>query len=140
MPDDSVPPASADDSMAEQQVSPVKCATDRNQEGQLHASNKNSAQQLEAMLAKEAAVLTHKTIELAKQGNVTALRLCLERVAPPKRDRRVAFEIPKIKTAADALEASSAIFGSLCGGHHIARRGGRDHGLGFEACTHARSD
>jgi hypothetical protein len=41
----------------------------------------------EALLGRDAAALTEKAIALAKDGDVTALRLCLERLIPPARER-----------------------------------------------------
>jgi hypothetical protein len=43
-----------------------------------------------------------KAIELAERGNVVALRLCVERILPPRKDRAVAFGLPAVETAADA--------------------------------------
>ena len=41
----------------------------------------------EALLGRDAAALTEKAIELAMAGDATALRLCLERLIPPARER-----------------------------------------------------
>jgi len=41
----------------------------------------------EALLGRDAKALTEKAIELARGGDVTALRLCLERLIPPARER-----------------------------------------------------
>ena len=49
-------------------------------------------------------------------GDMNAARLCLERIAPSRRDRRVAFEMPVIETAADALKASSAVLAACAAG------------------------
>jgi hypothetical protein len=59
--------------------------------------------------------LTHKAIELAKGGDVTALRLCLERLVPVKRDRPVSFALPAIETASDASRAMDAILVAVAG-------------------------
>jgi hypothetical protein len=64
---------------------------------------------LEALLEGEAEALTRKAIELGKAGDMQALRLCLERLIPPRRDAPVAFEHPTIETAADAVKAMAAI-------------------------------
>jgi hypothetical protein len=42
-----------------------------------------------ALLDGEAEVLTRKMLELAKAGNPMALRLCLERLLPPRKDRPI---------------------------------------------------
>ncbi|SFO74334.1 hypothetical protein SAMN05216330_104457 [Bradyrhizobium sp. Ghvi] len=64
---------------------------------------------VEALLDGEAQTLTRKAIELAKDGDLTALRLCLERICPPRKDRPVPFASPAISTAADAVKAVAAI-------------------------------
>jgi len=64
---------------------------------------------VEALLDNEATALTRKAIERALEGDLVALRLCLERILPARRDRPVAFALPTVGTAADALAASSAI-------------------------------
>jgi len=43
----------------------------------------------QALLDGEAEVLTRKVVELAKEGNQVALRLCLERLLPPRKDKLV---------------------------------------------------
>jgi hypothetical protein len=37
------------------------------------------------------------------------IRLCLDRIAPPRKDRHVPFALPKMETAADAGKAAAAI-------------------------------
>ena len=41
---------------------------------------------IEALLEGEGEALTRKAIELAKAGDMQALRLCMDRLAPPRRD------------------------------------------------------
>ena len=64
---------------------------------------------IEALLDGEAEALTRKAIELAKAGDMAALRLCMDRLAPPRKDRLVMFELPTITCAADAVKASAAL-------------------------------
>jgi Family of unknown function (DUF5681) len=71
---------------------------------------------VEALLENEAEALTRKVIDLALGGNMAALRLCFERLLPPRRDRGVAFDLPKIESAADALAASGALLESCAAG------------------------
>jgi hypothetical protein len=51
----------------------------------------------QALLDGEAEALTRKAVALAKEGNPMALRLCLERLLPPRKDRPINFTLPKIK-------------------------------------------
>ena len=50
-----------------------------------------------------------KAIEKALEGDMVALRLCLDRIAPAKKDAPVTFALPAMKTAADAVTAAGAI-------------------------------
>ena len=49
----------------------------------------------EVLLDGETEKLTRKAIELAMAGDTVALRLCLERIVPTRRDRPVRFNFPK---------------------------------------------
>ena len=72
---------------------------------------------MEKLLDDDAATITSKAIELAKNGDLTALRLCLEeRIIPPRKDRPVNFDMPEIKTPSDALVAATAIMRAVAGG------------------------
>jgi hypothetical protein len=57
----------------------------------------------------EAEALSRKAVELALAGDVTALRLCLERIAPPRREAPVKFDLPSMNCATDAASAAAAI-------------------------------
>jgi hypothetical protein len=71
---------------------------------------------MEALLDGESAALTRKAIELAKDGDLQALRLCLERLLPPRKDRPVSFTLPPINSAKDALSALSALLTAVSAG------------------------
>jgi hypothetical protein len=64
---------------------------------------------IEALLDGEAEALTRKAIDLALAGDMTALRLCMDRIVPARKDRPVAFALPALAQAADAAKASAAI-------------------------------
>lgn len=87
-----------------------------NPHGRPKGSRNKTALVVEALLDGGADAITRKVIEKALEGDMAALRLCLERVLPARRDRPVAFDLPKIKTAADALEASSAVLAACAEG------------------------
>ena len=52
-----------------------------------------------ALLAGESEALTRKAVEMALAGDPTAMRLCMERVLPPCRERTVKFSLPPIEAA-----------------------------------------
>jgi hypothetical protein len=67
------------------------------------------------LLEGESEALTRKAIELAKGGDTTALKMCLDRIAPPRKDAPVTLDLPVLtgpETAlagvARAIEAAAA--------------------------------
>ena len=64
---------------------------------------------IQALLDGEAEALTRKAVEMALAGDTVALRLCLERIAPPRKDTPVRFELPPMEGAANAAAAMGAI-------------------------------
>ena len=64
---------------------------------------------LEAMLDGESESLMRLAIDLAHAGNKAALRLVIERILPPRRERPMQFQLPRLETAADAVAAINAI-------------------------------
>ncbi len=70
----------------------------------------------EQLLDGEAGALLRKVIDKALEGDIAALRLCLDRVLPPRRDRLVTFALPKIETAKDACAAAAAILAACADG------------------------
>ena len=70
----------------------------------------------EALLEGEAEALTRKAIELALGGDITALRLCLDRIVPPRREQLLAFELSELKEIHDAKRAVSEIVSAVSAG------------------------
>jgi hypothetical protein len=95
---------------------PFEPGNSGNPQGRPKGSRNKMTMALEALLDGEGDAITRKAIEKALDGEMAALRLCLDRILPARRDRPVAFELPKIKTAADALEASSAVLQACADG------------------------
>jgi hypothetical protein len=71
---------------------------------------------VEAILDGEAKALTRKAIELAKAGDTMALRLCLERLAPPRKDRPIQVALPALQGPADAIAAVAAVLQAVAAG------------------------
>ncbi len=53
---------------------------------------------------------------MALAGDGAALRLCLERIAPPRRDAPVTFTLPPMQSAADAAKGAAAVLGAVASG------------------------
>jgi uncharacterized protein DUF5681 len=70
----------------------------------------------EALLDGEAEALTRKAVEMALGGDTVALRLCLERLMPPRRDRPVAVPLPQVASPEDATKAAGAVLAAVAEG------------------------
>jgi hypothetical protein len=63
----------------------------------------------EALFDSEAEALSRKAVELALGGSEGALRLCLDRIIAPRRERPIQLAVPPIRSAADIAAAMGAI-------------------------------
>jgi hypothetical protein len=63
----------------------------------------------EALIGRKTVALTNKLIELALLGDRTALRLCLDRIAPARREPPIDLDLPAIASRTDLLAALTAI-------------------------------
>lgn len=84
--------------------------------GKPKGSRHRATQAIEAMLEGQQEALTQAAIDKALEGDVTALRLCLDRIAPARKDAPVSFALPEIETAEDAAEAARAILKAIADG------------------------
>jgi len=90
--------------------------TSGNPDGRPKGARNRTTLAIETLLDGEADAITRKAIELAKDGDMAAIRICLDRLCPPRRDRHVSISMPVIDTAADAAKASSAILKAVSSG------------------------
>ena len=84
--------------------------------GKPPGSRHRATQAVQALLEGEAEALSRRAVERALEGDVTALRLCLERIAPQRKDAPVTFALPPMQAAADALQAAGAILAAVASG------------------------
>ena len=71
--------------------------TSGNPSGRPPGSRNQATLLMESLLEGEAEQLTRKAMELAMAGDITALRLCLERLIPPRKDRPIHLLLPPIE-------------------------------------------
>lgn len=62
---------------------------------------------------------------MALEGDTVAMRLCLDRLAPPRKDSPLSFPLPPIKSAADTVAASSALLDAVAAGDVTPDEAGR---------------
>lgn len=87
-----------------------------NPTGRPLGSRNKASLAVDALLDGEAENITRKAVERALEGDTTALRLCLERIAPARKDRPVLFALPPIATTADVVKASAALLQAVASG------------------------
>jgi hypothetical protein len=71
---------------------------------------------LQNLLEGDAAAIIGKAAELAKDGDVAAIRICMDRLAPARRSNTVAFDLPPLGTATDTVAAAAAIVAAVAAG------------------------
>lgn len=84
---------------------------------------------VEALLEGQAEDLTQRAIDAALDGDVTALRLCLERIAPARKDAPVSFDLPPIQSAQDATAAAQSVLQAVSAGEVTPLEGATIMGL-----------
>jgi hypothetical protein len=95
---------------------PFKPGQSGNLDGRPKGARNRATLAAEQLLDGEADTLTRKAIDLAKQGDTTALRLCIERILPARKDRPVSFDLPHIETVTDNVKATAAIASAVADG------------------------
>lgn len=97
--------------------------------GKPKGSRNRATQAVEQMLQGQVEELTQSAIDKALEGDTTALRLCLERIAPARKDAPVSFNLPPIETAQDASEAAQAVIRAVSKGEVTPLEGATVMGL-----------
>ena len=107
---------SAENTAGKQRGRPFQKGQSGNPDGRPKGSRNATTIALETLLDGQATALTQKAIELALTGDMAALRLCLDRILPPRKDRPVTFALPPIGGAQDAAATISAVLTAVAVG------------------------
>ena len=90
---------------------------------------------IQDLLDGEAETLGRKAIDLALAGDTTALRLCIERIAPARKDSPVAFDLPTMTNAQQAAAAAQGVLQAVSQGDMTPH----GHGAGGTLSSLARA-
>lgn len=93
--------------------------------GRTAGSRNKTTLAVEALLEGDHERLTRAAITAALAGDVSAQRLCLDRIAPARKDSPVSFDLPKVETVADAVGASSSLLAAVAAGEVTPDEAGR---------------
>lgn len=95
----------------------------RGNPGKPKGSRNRATQAAISLMEGQANALTKKAIELALAGDSTALRLCIERIAPAPKDAPVKFKLPKLGGVKDVPEAQLAVLKAVASGELTPSQG-----------------
>jgi len=68
------------------------------------------------LLSERAEGIARKVIALAEEGDMAAIRVCMERLVPPIKHQPVAVELPPLEKAVDSVEAMASIAAAVAAG------------------------
>jgi Family of unknown function (DUF5681) len=109
----------ADDFLQKQQKQrgrPFEKGRSGNPAGRRRGSRNRSTQAAQLLLEGEAEALTRKAVELALGGDPAALRLCLDRLIAPHRERLVPLALPRMRNPGDLAGVMEAIAAAVARG------------------------
>ena len=104
------------DKTGEQQAGRFRKGQSGNPRGRPRGARNSATLAAEALLDGEVQALTRKAIQMALDGDSVALRICMERICPARKDRPVAFALPPINTARDAADVMSDVLTAVASG------------------------
>lgn len=70
----------------------------------------------EQLIDEEGEAVVRSVIDAAKGGDMTAARIVVERLIPPRKDRPISFSAPQISDAASVTEAMGKLLASVAEG------------------------
>jgi hypothetical protein len=74
----------------------------------------------QTLLSERAESIAGKVIELAERGDMTALRVCMDRLVPVIKHQPIAVELPPIEKPADSVDAAASIAAAVAAGELTA--------------------
>jgi hypothetical protein len=101
---------------SQKQVGGFKKGVSGNPRGRPAGSRNAATLACEALLEGQAEALTQKAVDMALAGDPVALRICLERICPVRKDRAVRFPLPPIGTPRDAADLMAAVIAAVGAG------------------------
>ena len=88
-----------------------------NPKGKAKGTKNRSTLAAEQLLQGDLNNICRRLVEEALIGNMQAIKLVLDRMLPPKRDRAIDIGLPKLQTADDAVNAMSLIIDAVGSGN-----------------------
>lgn len=99
----------AETTSPQQRGKPFEKGQSGNPNGRPRGARHKTTIAMQALLDGQGEALAQKAVELALEGDSVALRLCLERLLPTRKDSPVPFSLPALKSSQDAAGALASI-------------------------------
>jgi hypothetical protein len=87
-----------------------------NPKGRPQGSRNTATILAQNLLDGQAEALVQKVIDRALEGDMTALKLCIDRLVPCRKDSSINFEFPRIDKFEDLHKLIAAIINAVAGG------------------------
>ena len=87
-----------------------------NPAGRPRGSRNKTTVLLQNLLEGEAEAIARKAIEMAKAGDIAAIRVCMDRLASIRRKDPIAFQLPPVDKARDSAAAVAAVVAAVAAG------------------------
>ena len=88
-----------------------------NPAGRPRGSRNRASVLVHSLLENEAEDLARMTIEIAKRGNIAAMRMCMDRIAPARKLDPGSCDLPPLDNAAASVEAMARIADAVATGN-----------------------
>lgn len=102
--------------MTKANLRPFKPGQSGNPGGLPKGTKRHATAILEALVDDEGGEVARKCVALAKAGDVACIRIVMERLLPPRKDRPITIDLPKLETPADAVTVMGALFHAVASG------------------------
>lgn len=87
-----------------------------NPAGKPKGTRNRATRAAEALLESEMEAITRKAVDAALSGDVTAIRLCLDRILPARKGRPVYFDMGALESCADLAAAARRVLQAVADG------------------------
>ena len=107
---------STDKTTGKQRGKPFEKGRSGNPNGRPEGSRNKATILAQALFDGQAEELIQKCIQMALEGDSTAMRLCIERLVPPRKDRPVNLDLPQMECVEDTIKAMAVISSGVADG------------------------
>lgn len=107
---------SIDNTEEKQRGRPFEKGQSGNPNGRPKGSRNKAILAAESLLDGEAEQLTRKAIDLALNGDTTALKITLDRLLPARKERPICVDLPEVNNPGDIVKAINAVLSQVSEG------------------------